>query len=70
LKDHPLLVLGAGGHGRVVADAALECGYPSVAFLDDSAERKLPGAFVIVGKIADLESFIEAWPASIAAIGD
>ncbi len=31
-----IVIIGAGGHGRVVADAALLLGYKKVIFLDDS----------------------------------
>ncbi len=31
-----LVVIGAGGHGRVVADVAKLCGYDDILFLDDS----------------------------------
>lgn len=31
-----LYVLGAGGHGKVVAEAASLCGYEAIAFLDDT----------------------------------
>ena len=30
-----LVILGAGGHGRAVADAALKMGYRTLAFPDD-----------------------------------
>ena len=30
-----LIIIGASGHGKVVADIALKCGYDDVAFLDD-----------------------------------
>lgn len=53
-----------------MADAALECGHPLVAFLDDSMEGKPSRFFDIVGKIADLEMFRERWPSSIPAVGD
>lgn len=33
-----LLIIGAGGHGKVVADAALRSGGDRVAFLDDRAD--------------------------------
>lgn len=43
-----LLIIGAGGHGRVVAEVAKACGY-EVALLDDQ-----PGEYVI-GTISDLD---------------
>lgn len=32
----PLAILGASGHGKVVADAALDQGWPSIVFYDDA----------------------------------
>jgi glycosyltransferase involved in cell wall biosynthesis len=31
-----LAILGASGHGKVLADAAEQCGWPSVSFFDDA----------------------------------
>ncbi len=35
----PLIIYGAGGHGRVAADVAELCGYSVVGFFDDRPER-------------------------------
>src|SRR5438552_124198 len=35
-RGHKLVVYGAGGHGRVVADAAVAAGFEVLGFLDDS----------------------------------
>ena len=37
-----IVILGAGGHGRVVADVARLCGYREIVFLDDSQNCLLP----------------------------
>lgn len=34
--EKKLIIIGAGGHGRVVADVAKLCGYSEISFLDDS----------------------------------
>lgn len=31
--DKNLLIIGAGGHGRVVAEVAAACGYENISFL-------------------------------------
>lgn len=56
-----LLVVGAGGHGKVVADTAIEMGaWDSVAFLDDKyPEIKTVGSFRVLGKIADAYNLIK-----------
>ena len=67
-----LLVLGCGGHGRVVADAAAECGYTRFAFLDDapaaSGESVLSGP--VIGPMAMLEQLVRDWSAAIVAVGN
>jgi sugar O-acyltransferase (sialic acid O-acetyltransferase NeuD family) len=35
--DTELIVFGAGGHGKVVADIACQCGWPLAGFVDDQA---------------------------------
>lgn len=64
-----LLILGCGGHGRVVADVALGCGYGRIAFLDDVAEAPA-GPFPLLGPMAMLEKLAQDWPAAIAAVGN
>lgn len=66
-----LLVLGAGGHGRVVADAATTMGtWTKVYFVDDrAASLKVPG-FEIVGTSADLGRLVKSYTAAVVGIGD
>lgn len=45
-----LTILGASGHGRVVADIARLCGYDTVEFLDDDETRTACGRYSVVGK--------------------
>lgn len=53
-----LLILGAGGHGRVVADVASDMGvYSEIAFLDDASPLVKP-AFPIIGKIDDAAKYL------------
>ena len=48
----PLMIIGAGGHGKVVKDIARACGYQQIGFLDDA---DLPG---LAGKVCDYEDYI------------
>ena len=64
-----LLILGAGGHGRVVADAALQAGYHRVAFLDDKAPALGSGPFVVLGPLAVLPVAMAEWECTFVAIG-
>ena len=46
-----LSIIGAGGHGKVVADTAEACGYSDIAFLDQIwPERTENGRWKIIGK--------------------
>ena len=46
-----LVILGAGGHGKVVADIAVKNGYEEIVFLDDN--KTSCAGFSVVGKIED-----------------
>jgi UDP-perosamine 4-acetyltransferase len=66
-----LLVLGGGGHGRVVADAALELGYARVLMLDDGFPKMTAsGPFEVVGAIDRLADLTAECPDAVPAIGD
>ena len=45
-----LTIIGASGHGRVVADIAKLTGYDEIEFLDDNEELKFCGKYPVVGK--------------------
>ena len=48
-----LLIIGAGGHGKVVADTAHASGYSDISFLDDAwPEKTRNGAWNVRGKPA------------------
>lgn len=70
--DNTLLILGAGGHGRAVAEAALSSGqWQSVRFLDD----RWPGlselyGIPLVGKPDDVTAHAVSGHAAIAAVGN
>lgn len=67
-----LLISGAGGHGRVVADAANRSGlYRTIAFLDDQYPHlDRSGPWPVVGRLSDLPSYAAAFDSSVAAFGD
>lgn len=48
-----LLIIGAGGHGKVVADIAKKCGYNKIAFLDDNTNVKDCNGYKVVGRTKD-----------------
>lgn len=47
----PLRIIGAGGHGRVVAEIAEACGYTDIAFVDQSwPTQTTNGPWAVVGE--------------------
>lgn len=44
-----LLIIGAGGHGKVAADIAGKNGYDRIVFLDADESRKECGRYPVVG---------------------
>lgn len=67
-----LLIIGAGGHGRVVADSADAAGvWSDIAFVDDKYPNiKASGRWSVIGVLADLDVLHEFWGAVVVAIGD
>lgn len=65
-----LLILGGGGHGRVVADAAIAAGWEKVAFLDDRfPDVRRSGDFEIIGSTDVSSRLADEWRNAIAAVG-
>lgn len=66
-----LALLGASGHGKVVADAALAAGWNSVVFFDDAWPRvSLNGHWPVVGDTAALLARLAEFDAVLVAIGN
>lgn len=64
----PLAILGAGGHGRVVADCADVAGWPGICFFDDGIAPPGSLPWPVVGGL--VEFFAGPTPgAAIVAIG-
>ena len=58
-----LLIIGAGGHGKVVAEGAEDIGYKHIAFLDDNAQEA-------IGKISELEKYKNQYSDAFVGIGN
>ena len=67
--DNRLIIIGAGGHGKVIADIAIKNGYTDIQFVDDSAVGNCMG-FPIVGTSLDIESFNDGKTDFVIAIGN
>ncbi|WP_445677271.1 acetyltransferase [Pseudomonas aeruginosa] len=66
-----LAILGAGGHGKVVADTAECCGWEEVLFFDDAwPERSSNGRWEIVGGFDDLIARLPEFGGVVVAIGN
>ncbi|MGT2455741.1 NeuD/PglB/VioB family sugar acetyltransferase [Cupriavidus basilensis] len=66
-----LALLGASGHGKVIADAALAAGWQSIVFFDDAWPRaSLKGRWPVVGNTAALLERLTDFDGVMVAIGD
>ena len=64
-----LVIVGAGGHGKVIVDNALRNGYSDVCFVDDHAVGDCMG-FPIVGVCEDLASMDDGRTDFVIGIGN
>ncbi len=66
-----LAILGASGHGKVVADCAEECGWENIVFFDDAwPERSHNGHWPVAGDTQSLLSSIPEFDGLVVAIGN
>jgi sugar O-acyltransferase (sialic acid O-acetyltransferase NeuD family) len=66
-----LLIAGAGGQGRVVADLAAAGGWSEIAFVDDKHPgMSCSGPWAVIGKLADLQRMTGRFDGFAAAFGD
>lgn len=62
-----LIIVGASGHGKVIADIAVQNGYTDILFLDDNEELQECAGFPVIGKISEATKMIGD---KIVAIGN
>jgi sugar O-acyltransferase (sialic acid O-acetyltransferase NeuD family) len=66
-----LALFGASGHGKSVADAALEAGWQSVVFFDDAWPQKTKnGHWPVIGGIAELLACCSDFDGVIVSLGN
>ncbi len=59
MKEKKLIIIGAGGHGKVIADIAIKMNrWESIAFLDDDL-NKSPMGLKVIGKATDAGQYKE-----------
>lgn len=64
-----LIIIGAGGHGKVIADNALKNGYKNICFLDDNTTGDVMG-FPIIGTSSKIVSLDDGNTDFIIGIGN
>ena len=52
-----IVIIGGSGHGKVVADIAVKCGYEDIVFLDDDEALKQCGKYPVIGKSDRIQEF-------------
>lgn len=57
IRSTQLFIIGASGHGKVVADIASHCGYNEISFLDDDDTLDSCMGYPVVGKSSDAEKY-------------
>lgn len=66
-----LLIVGSGGHGQVVADAAEEMGcWDKIAFVDNLYSTTELESVPMLGKISEAINFKNGYSCAVIAIGD
>ena len=63
-----LIIIGASGHGKVIADIAARCGYTDIAFLDDNPDAGECMGYSVIGKSKNAKEYPGA--KFIVAIGN
>lgn len=63
-----LIIIGASGHGKVIADIAKKVGYEEISFLDDNTEKKECAGYSVIGSTKDAVNYAEC--DFIVGIGD
>lgn len=61
-----IVIIGASGHGKVVADIARLNGYQEIIFLDDDSNKKKCGLYKIVGTSNDVSKYNEKYDFFVA----
>ncbi|WP_277374441.1 acetyltransferase [Pseudomonas sp. AA-38] len=66
-----LAILGASGHGKVVADTAERCGWQVIEFFDDAwPQTTRNGVWSVVGDTASLKGVLHTYDGVLVAIGN
>ena len=62
-----LLIIGAGGHGRVIADIAKKTNkYTDIAFLDDDRTVEAAKGYELLGSFRDIDKYLNSFEILVA----
>lgn len=64
-----LIIIGAGGHAKVIADIAFKSGYTDISFVDDNKTDGFNG-FSVIGKINDINALNDSETDFVIGIGN
>lgn len=64
-----LVIIGAGGHGKVIADLAVKNGYSDICFVDDNTVGEWV-SYPIVGCVCDVEKLADENTEFVIGIGN
>lgn len=64
-----LIIVGAGGHGKVIADTAVKLGYTEICFVDDNVTESIPG-FPVIGTTGDIEALDDGKTDFVIGVGN
>lgn len=59
MDNRKLFIIGASGHGKVIADIAALTGYHEILFLDDNESKTDCMGYPVVGKSTDFKKYSE-----------
>lgn len=65
-----IVLVGAGGHGKVCAEIAQLCGYREIFFLDDNQKRNSRNGYPVAGAGDDFERFVDDATDFFVSIGN
>ncbi|HAA89965.1 MAG TPA: acetyltransferase [Peptococcaceae bacterium] len=70
VNEKQLVVIGAGGHGKVVAEVAAAAGYEVLGFFDDFVKSSPLQKYPLLGTIAELPRKADQGVLAVVAVGD
>ena len=65
-----VIMIGAGGHGKVCAEIASMSGYDEILFLDDNTQLVFCGKYNVFGIVKDFPKFLDGATNFFVSIGD